>query len=104
MNSSRLSDHPDRYALAHEMHARPFPALEAPARVAYLAMERAERDSGQGDRAALLRLTDHFGAAHPQPEATHYSGQLGRYMLKWELHTEFVTYTLWHGGHRPPSL
>ena len=32
-----IEDLPRRYALANELHARPFPPLEAPARAAYLA-------------------------------------------------------------------
>jgi uncharacterized membrane-anchored protein len=36
---------------------------------------------------------DRHGAPHPQPGATHYSGRIGRHEVKWESHTEFVTYT-----------
>ena len=32
-----ISDHPLRYAMANELHARPFPTLNAPSRAAYLA-------------------------------------------------------------------
>lgn len=38
------------------------------------------------------------GAPHPQPGATHYYGQIGRHWLKWEQHTEFVTYTVFSEG------
>ena len=34
---SAIQDHPLRYELANELHARPFPSLDAPGRVAYLA-------------------------------------------------------------------
>ena len=44
------------------------------------------------DRSALRRVW--FGAPHPQPGATHYFGQIGKHRLKWESHTEFVTYTV----------
>ncbi len=84
-----LIDHPSRQAMAEELHARPFPKIGAPARVAYLAMS-----SDGNDRAHLCALLDEFGAAHPDPEMTHYSGPLGNRFLKWESHTEFVTYTL----------
>lgn len=96
-----LSDHPDRYSLANELHARPFPPVEAPAVAVYLAVKRpsdaAKRDRA-ADRAHLLELLDRFGAPHPQPEASHYYGQIGRHHLKWESHTEFVTYTLFIDG------
>lgn len=96
-----LTDHPRRYELANELHARPFPRLHAPSRAAYLAIrsagDAARRDRDL-DRAHLIALLDRFGAAHPAPEATHFMGELGKYHLKWESHTEFVTYTLFADG------
>ena len=92
-----FQDHPLRQALANELHARPFPTLSAPMQAAFLAIKRpvdaANRDPAL-DRAHLLTLLDHYGADHPPEGATHYQGELGRYRLKWERHTEFVTYTL----------
>ena len=96
-----FEDHPLRYATANELHARPFPALEAPSYAAYLAVKDPEnavgRDRGK-DRAHLLDLLDRFGAAHPAPDATHYFGQIGKHNLKWESHSEFVTYTIFVEG------
>ncbi|SDY56654.1 Uncharacterized membrane-anchored protein [Jannaschia faecimaris] len=92
-----LKDYPLRYELSNELHARPFPAVQAGAEAAFLAIKRpddaANRDR-DADRAHLLALLDRFGADHPKPGATHYFGKIGRYRLKWESHTEFVTYTL----------
>jgi uncharacterized membrane-anchored protein len=96
-----LEDHPLRYALANELHARPFPALTAPCHAVFLAIKQptdaASRDRG-ADRAHLLELLDRFGGAHPQPGATHYFGEIGKHKLKWESHTEFVTYTIFVEG------
>ncbi|GAA6190483.1 DUF3422 domain-containing protein [Phaeobacter sp. NW0010-22] len=96
-----IHDHPLRYALANELHARPFPISTAPCSVVFLAIkqtaEAAGRDRSQ-DREHLLNLLDRHGAPHPQPEATHYAGQIGRHWLKWEQHTEFVTYTAFSEG------
>ncbi len=93
--------HPDRIAMANELHARPFPELTAPCRAALIALMpeegAAERDP-EADRAHLRALADRFGAQHPAPDADHYFGQLGRARLKWERHTEFVTYTLFFDG------
>ncbi len=96
-----IADHPLRYAMANELHARPFPRVAAPSRAAYLAIKPAENAAGRDrdvDRAHLIALLDRFGAPHPQPGATHYSGQIGKHMLKWESHTEFVTYTVFGDG------
>ena len=94
---SPLQDHPSRYALANELHARPFPSLRTPCQAAYLAIKQpkdaANRDRA-ADRAHLLDLLDRYGTSHPAPEDTHFFGQIGRYHLKWESHTEFVTYTV----------
>ena len=91
-----LQDHPLRYQLANELHARPFPSLACPGQAVYVAIKperaAAKRDR-DADRAHLLALLDRFGAQHPGPDATHYFADLGRFHLKWESHTEFVTYT-----------
>ena len=96
-----LDDYPDRYALSNELHSRPFPELTAPCRALHLAIKEpvnaADRDRDR-DRAHLIALLDRYGAPHPPPGASHYSGPLARGFLKWELHTEFVTYTLFVEG------
>ncbi|MBO9466063.1 DUF3422 domain-containing protein [Tropicibacter sp. R15_0] len=96
-----IQDHPLRYKLANELHARPFPSLSAPCRAVFLAVKR-PKDAASRDRALdldhLKALLDRYGAAHPQPGATHYSGQIGQHTLKWEQHTEFVTYTVFMPG------
>lgn len=94
-------DHPLRYALVNELHARPFPVLSVPCTATFLAMkdpgDQATRDRGR-DRAHLLNLLDRHATAHPKPDATHFSGPIGRSELKWEAHTEFVTYTAFTPG------
>ena len=101
MPPTSLPDYPDRYALANELHARPFPELSPPCRAAYIAIKQevnaAERDR-DADRAHLVALLDRFGAPHPAPGANHHSTRLGRGRLKWEQHTEFVTYTIFADG------
>ena len=96
-----LEDYPGRFALANELHARPFPELTAPCRAAHIAI-KAEHNAAERDRsldlAHLVALLDRFGAPHPPPDANHYSGKLGRGYLKWEQHTEFVTYTILADG------
>ncbi|MEL6841418.1 MAG: DUF3422 domain-containing protein [Pseudomonadota bacterium] len=96
-----IEDHPLRYQMANELHARPFPAVAAPSRAAYLAIKPASNAAGRdrdADRAHLIDLLDRFGAQHPQPGATHYFGTIGKHQLKWESHTEFVTYTIFGEG------
>ncbi len=94
-------DHPLRYDLVNELHARPFPVLTVPCSAAFIAIKEPEdnatRDRAR-DRAHLLDLLDRHATAHPKPDATHFSGPIGRSELKWESHTEFVTYSAFTPG------
>ena len=96
-----IEDHPLRYALANELHARPFPALEAPCHAVYLAIKQpvdaANRDRA-ADHAHLADLLRRNGATVPPRDADHHSGKIGRHTLKWESHTEFVTYSAFAPG------
>lgn len=98
-----ITDHQLRYDLANELHARPFPSLDAPCTAVFLAIKQpanAVARDRSADRAHLVDLLDRFGAAHPPPDATHFYGQIGRFTLKWEQHTEFVTYTVFEESNR----
>lgn len=96
-----IPDHPLRYATVNELHARPFPSLEVPSTAVYVAIKEPvqaqNRDRGR-DLSHLLELLDRHASAHPQPGATHFQGPIGRAELKWESHTEFVTYTAFTKG------
>ncbi|MFS4438384.1 DUF3422 family protein [Paracoccaceae bacterium GXU_MW_L88] len=101
-----MTDHSARRALINELHARPFPTLKAPASAAYLALT-SDADApraAEEDRAHLIALLDRFGAPHPAPDAEHYFADLGPFALKWERHTEFVTYTLMTEGVSTPPF
>ncbi len=92
-----IKDYPQRYALTGELHARPFPSLKAPSTAVFLGIKQpddaANRDKS-ADLAHLIALLDHYGAPRPDANATHYYGEMGKYWLKWEQHTELVTYTV----------
>ncbi len=53
----------------------------------------AERDQ-DADRAHLIALLDCYDAPAPAPEARQHTADLEDFRLKWECHTEFVTYML----------
>ncbi|PIE13346.1 MAG: hypothetical protein CSA70_05495 [Rhodobacterales bacterium] len=78
-----FADHPQRYEVANELPARPFPALSVPGTVAYLALARPQNAAGrdrEADLAQLVALLDRHATPHPhpQPGATHYFGRVGR--------------------------
>lgn len=96
-----ITDHPLRYALTNELHARPSPVIPYPGTAVFLALKPAQdavaRDRAE-DRAHLVDLLDRHGASHPAPEATHHGCSLGRHGLKWENHTEFTTWIAFAEG------
>ena len=47
-----ITDHPLRYMLANELHARPFPTLTAPCRAAYLALKPSQQAANRDKEAA----------------------------------------------------
>ena len=89
---SQLSMHPQRVALHNEIHARPPEALSAPLAISHIVTvgSAAEREASRAHLGALLR--DHH---LPQPDAhsTHIRMDLGPFRIRWELHTEFVSWT-----------
>lgn len=99
-----LDDHPQRYSLVNELHTRPSPRLEAPCTAVFLAVKQrgdaANRDR-ERDVAHLADLCARHGAPRPDASAGHYAGELGRYRLRWESHTEFVTYAAFMPGLPP---
>ncbi len=96
-----IIDHPLRYALVNELHARPFPSITVPSHAVYIAIKEpvqaANRERAR-DTAHLLALLDRHASPHPKPGATHFSGMIGKTDLKWESHTEFVTYSAFAKG------
>ncbi|MCV2446412.1 DUF3422 family protein [Paracoccus sp. DMF] len=97
-------EHPLRYALVNELHARPSPRLKAPCTAVFLAVKE-PRDAANRDRARdvahLAELCARHGAPSPDTSAGHYTAQLGRHQLRWESHTEFVTYAAFAPGLPP---
>ena len=84
--------HPLRAALHNEVHARPPEAMNAPLAISHVVMvcDAAQREASRAHVAALLR--DHH-LPQPHAESTHIRMDLGAFRIRWELHTEFVTWT-----------
>ncbi len=112
-------NHPLRYSLSNEIHARPPQELAAPERLSYVAInyefETANppvnaapaSQSGQNTRGSpgpgaaiddLTRLCVIWGVSSPTADVTHFVAEHSGLRLKWERHTEFVTYTFSRKG------
>lgn len=87
-----FKEHPLRRTVAAELHARPYDPLRAPERISHLAVITAEQGTGRNVQ-HLKRLLDHYGRPVPDTVEQHYSDDLGPLRVRWERHTEFVTYT-----------
>ncbi|QNP61120.1 DUF3422 family protein [Paenacidovorax monticola] len=86
------AQHPQRAQLHNEIHARPPEATTAPVAISHIVMlaDAAGREASRAHLAALLR--DHH-LALPDAQTTHLRMDLGPFRIRWELHTEFVTWT-----------
>lgn len=97
-------DHPQRLPMTQELHARPFPPLSAPGQAIQLAFKPLDdriRDTS-AHRDHLERLVAFHRAPRPDRDSAHYYGEVGRLRIKWERHTEYVSYTLFEEGAGEP--
>ena len=87
-----IQQHPLRVVLHNEIHARPPEAMTAPLAISHVVMlcNAEQRLASRAHVATLLR--DHH-LPPPDGSSTHIRMDLGGFRLRWELHTEFVTYT-----------
>lgn len=96
-------EHPQRLALADEVHARPSDALTTPSRATYVALliDPADRPREIEHLGALCRP---FGIEAPSPSSSHFSAQLDGLKVKWERHGEFSSYTFVVAAHSPAAF
>ena len=87
-----MKEHALRRALHNEVHARPPEPMSAPLAITHVVMlaDAAAREASRDHLLALLR--DHHLPV-PDASANHLRIDVGRWRLRWELHTEFVTWT-----------
>ncbi len=83
-------DHPYRYELTNELHARPFERIEAPAQLTYYTMTSSDASE---DLAHIQALCLRMGVHPPANNASHFSANFGAFRLRWERHGEFSDYT-----------
>ncbi|WP_440995472.1 DUF3422 family protein [Arhodomonas sp. SL1] len=99
-----LTPHPLRPELLGEAHARPFEMLRAPLQVAQIALYTGTDGTGEPDAdptAAVTRLCRLLNAPAPDEGAGHWVIDAPGCRIRWERHTEFVTYTFLMGDGGP---
>ena len=92
MTTEAVIQHPQRVALHNEIHARPPEAMDVPLGLSHVVMvcDAGQRAASWAHMAELAR--DHH-LPPPDAETTHVRLDLGPYRVRWEMHTEFVTWT-----------
>ena len=87
-----LNQHPQRASLHNEVHARPPQALSAPLAISHVVMvcDAEQREASRAHVAALLR---DLHLPLPDPQSSHFRLDVGAFHIRWELHTEFVSWT-----------
>lgn len=90
-------NHPQRLAMAGEVHARPPQTVQGPARASYVAVivDPADRARELQHLEALCR---DFAIPAPPAEATHLQASFGTLRLTWERHGEFSGYLMIAAG------
>jgi uncharacterized membrane-anchored protein len=92
-----LTDHPDRYTLAAEVHARLSVELHPPVRASYVAALIAPKDRAM-ELNHLTKLCARFNVTPPPDGATHFSAKFDTLQVKWERHGEFSGYSFFVQG------
>lgn len=84
--------HPQRIALHNEVHARPPEAMSPPLAISHVVM-LADAQTREASRAHLASLLRDHHLPQPDAQSIHLRMDLGAFRLRWELHTEFVSWT-----------
>jgi uncharacterized membrane-anchored protein len=90
-------NHPQRFSLHNEVHARSTIIRGLPGRASHLALSRSS-DEKTYERQHLSQLCERFGVAAPSTDADHFSATFDSFQLRWEQHGEFSTYTFYVQG------
>ena len=87
-------NHPQRFVLHNEVHARAPFNLNLPVRASHLALVLSNDEKMQ-ERKHLLTLCERFGIAPPEKNADHFSATFNTFQIRWEQHGEFSTYSFY---------
>lgn len=91
------NEHPQRFALTNELHARPFVSLKPPVQASMYASAH-EGTTRAAVFQHLADLCDRFGILPPDQSVSHFAGDFGPFRLRFEHHTEFASYTVIRNG------
>ncbi|MEQ1529332.1 MAG: DUF3422 domain-containing protein [Methylococcales bacterium] len=87
-------NHPQRFVLHNEVHARGSLVLDLPIRASHLALLLSNEEKLL-ERDHLSKLCERYGKTSPEKEADHFSAIFDNFQIRWEQHGEFSTYTFY---------
>ena len=87
-----LLQHAQRNALHNEIHARPPEAMTAPLAISHVVMV-CNADQRAASRAHVAALLSDHHLPQLDAQSTHIRMDIGAFRIRWELHTEFITWT-----------
>lgn len=103
-----FTQHPQRIALHNEIHARPPEAIQVPVALSRVVM-LCDSEQRAASFAHITQLARDHHLPTPDVGSTHVRLDLGIYRVRWEVHTEFCTWTFVrrlnadHFGEQPPD-
>ncbi len=87
-------NHPQRFVLHNEVHARAPFVQNLPVRASHLAL-LLSNDEKMQERQHLITLCERFGVAQPDKDADHFTATFNSFQIRWEQHGEFSTYSFY---------
>ncbi len=87
-------NHPQRYKLHNEVHARAPIVLKLPVRSSLLALTLSNEEKKR-EQAHISELCDRYGVMPPKEDSTHFSATLDSFQIRWEQHAEFSSYSFY---------
>ena len=88
------NNHPQRFVLHNEVHARAPFNIDLPVRASHLALLLSSDEKMQ-ERTHLITLCERLGVAPPEKDADHFSATFNSFQIRWEQHGEFSTYSFY---------
>ena len=87
-------NHPQRFVLHNEVHARASFIRDLPVRASHLALLLTIEEKAR-ERKHLATLCERYGVTAPEKEADHFNATFDSFQIRWEQHGEFSTYSFY---------
>jgi len=87
-------NHPQRFKLHNEVHARAPIVLTLPVKSSFLALMLTHEEK-KNEYKQLLKLCERYNVSPPKEDASHFNATLDNFKVRWEQHAEFSSYSFY---------